>query len=224
MILLLQCMTPQELQLNATLYQQVQPDSADEYKLPRYQRHCRIKHCVTKDVASMLANPDNNGASFQVPTQFNTLHCSHSNQSPDHGISLYTASSSPDAQCAIACAPSLVYRYYKLPFPHQPGEACADSTVEGQFETRQINNLDLLEQKLGRSYWSMENGYIETTKSKLLELKLRLDNRDRNALLASIKVGLVRDAEVVLVPQADSKSMTQKNDESACVSRNNHAY
>ena len=192
--------------------------------MPRYQRHCRIKHCVTKDCASMLANPDNNGASFQVSTQFNTLHSSHSNQSAKHGISVYAASSSHNAQCAIACAPSLAYRYYKLlPFPHEPEGAGADSTAEGQFETRTINNLDLLEQKLGRSYWSMKNGFIETTKSKLLELKQRLDTRDRNALLACIKLGWVRDAEVVIGPQADAKSTSETKDHSTCMLPNNRA-
>ena len=204
----------QELQLK-TILQQNGCDASNDLSnlISQYQRRCHIKHCVTNDVTSMHANPENNGASFQVATQFNTLQCSHSNKSPEHGINLKAVPPSQGAQCALACAPSLVYRHYKLPFAQNPGEAPALAS-QGQREKRQVNNLDLLEQKLGRAYWSMRNGCLETTTSKLQELRLRLEDCDRNALLATIKVGWVRDAEVVLARGASGAKCTKSKSES----------
>lgn len=67
---------------------------------------------VTADVADLITNPNNAGATFQVASQFNCLEMVGPNVTPSDGVSIYEYDLTQGPACAIACGADTVYRNY----------------------------------------------------------------------------------------------------------------
>lgn len=151
---------------------------------------------VVDDVRKLHAAPRNNGALFQVASQFNLLEMIGPEVTPEHGVTIYANDPTQGPACAIAAGAATVYRNYFAP---------VGGTI-GQTKVRQHDGFaDLgaaVAQALGKpsgSLWTMRNGYAMFTRSGL-ELMSRhvasLDDSHRDALRQRLCIGLHWDVEV----------------------------
>lgn len=147
-----------------------------------------LRHVATTGVMHQLADPENRGALFQVASQFNTLEFLDDAMVPENGVGMYIHDPTQGPRCAIACAPALVHRTYLYMF---------GNGRRGQRRDRQLNNLSALHTLLGKTYFTLKNGYLQSTREQLTALNEKLSQFPRRLLLDAIKVGLVVDAEVV---------------------------
>ena len=159
-------------------------------------RQCSTVRCVSGDVRAMHADPELEGALFQVASQFNLLEMTGPSVTPDDGVTRYSGDHTQGPACAIAAGAATIYRNYCAPVG---GEL-------GQTRERQIDALGplgaALSTKLGRpvsELWQMRNGYALCTGEGLDAITRLLANGDENlrdALRAQLAVGLHRNVEV----------------------------
>ena len=102
----------------------------------------------------------NEGAVFQVASQFNCLEMISRTTTPSDGITIYIDDPTQGPACAMACPAGTVYRNYFV--KHDTTGVNINGLFEGQ-ETNQINNLagvDTILNNTAKKYWKMENGYV----------------------------------------------------------------
>src|SRR4051794_39583336 len=111
--------------------------------------------CVTGEARSMHADPELEGAVFQVASQFNLLEMTGPSVTPEDGVTRYSSDHTQGPACAVAAGAATIYRNYFAPVD---GEY-------GQTRNRQIDGLaavgTALSTKLGRpvaDLWTMRNG------------------------------------------------------------------
>ena len=157
----------------------------------------RIKVSVVKgDVRLMHQAPENNGALFQVASQFNLLEMVSPDITPEHGVTRYQSDPTQGPACAIAAGAATIYRNY---FAQIDGE-------EGQTEERQLNGLADIGIDLSRStglpigdLWEMRNGYALAKQTGLETINTHLKSiseEDIDRLREKLKIGLHSDVEV----------------------------
>ena len=149
---------------------------------------CKVTHEIVHDVLELHALPENRGATFQVASQFNCLEFADPREVPEDGVTQYANDPTQGPACALAAAGATVYRNYFAPVGEQ----------RGQTTDRQLNNLDELAAELGASgaFFDVRNGYTWSDETRLARLRDVLAEQDRDALLATIKIGLQSNVDV----------------------------
>ncbi|MCY4646762.1 MAG: hypothetical protein OXE73_07810 [Gammaproteobacteria bacterium] len=176
----------QELRMRAGRAGADQPPVAQASKGPIQVRD------VVGEAGALHADASNAGALFQVASQFNLLEMVSPGASPEDGVTRYVYDRTQGPACAIAAGAATVYRNY---FAIVDGK-------EGQGVDRQIDCLRDVHQALspdGQPPWEMRNGYALPTESTLTLFDRRfseLDDGDRDALRAALRIGIHRDVEV----------------------------
>lgn len=151
---------------------------------------------VQGDVRSMHLEPRNEGALFQVASQFNLLEMVGPDVTPEEGVARYEWDGTQGPACAIAAGAGTIYRNYFAPVGGQ----------EGQTATRQLDGLqDLRGALAGRlgmgpgELWRMENGYAFPTRDSLSRIGAHLRQQSETGLdelRGLLRVGLHTHVEV----------------------------
>jgi len=114
---------------------------------------------IVADVQDLYTMPENDGALFQVASQFNALEMANPDLTPEDGVTIYEDDHTQGPASAIACGAATIYRNYF----HPP-----------------INTLHRVEEFLHNNthqYWVMKNGYAIINYEKLDELTLRFSKQ-----------------------------------------------
>ncbi|PSJ40370.1 hypothetical protein [Allosphingosinicella deserti] len=158
------------------------------------------------DVRQMHADPKNEGALFQVASQFNLLEMTGPEITPEDGVTRYQWDRTQGPACAMAAGAATIYRNYFAPI--------GDRT--GQTADRQLDTLDLFQRSLAEridapdaQLWSMENGYALPSSSTLQRISDGLtsaDPDDLDVLRACLKIGLHENVEVTDIASGPSVS------------------
>jgi hypothetical protein len=143
-------------------------------------------NCVAGDVRALHLLPENEGALFQVASQFNLLEMVSPNVSPEDGVARYAYDKTQGPACAMAAGAATIYRNY---FASINGEL-------GQTAKRQIDALEPLGERLVKhldrpvhSLWDMRNGYALCTPDGLAAIG-RLLRTASDATIDEIREGL----------------------------------
>jgi hypothetical protein len=165
--------------------------------------------CVTGEARSMHADPELEGALFQVASQFNLLEMTGPSVTPEDGVTRYSSDHTQGPACAVAAGGATIYRNYFAPVD---GES-------GQTRDRQIDGLagvgSALSTKLGRpvaDLWTMRNGYALCTEAGLDAItRLLADGTDeaRDQLRGELSVGLHRHVQVTDVLGGPGRHVSQ---------------
>jgi hypothetical protein len=151
---------------------------------------------IVEDVQQLHCEVENNGALFQVASQFNLLEMAGPNKTPEDGVDIYSYDYTQGPACAIACGAGTIYRNYFAPV----------NGKIGQTKDNQINCLELIEDDLNFSGkpWEIINGYALLTLNNLnyinQELNI-LDSSGLELLKNKLKVGIQWDTQVTIADQ-----------------------
>ena len=148
------------------------------------------------DVREMHSEARNEGALFQVASQFNLLEMVNPEVTPEAGVSGYENDPTQGPACAIAAGAGTIFRNY---FVSVDGE-------EGQTAGRQLDGLrelgDALATGMGAeraSLWTMRNGYVLPSEHSLSAIGTYLKKQAEpklDELRGLLRVGLHSDVEV----------------------------
>ncbi|EYD74029.1 hypothetical protein Rumeso_04400 [Rubellimicrobium mesophilum DSM 19309] len=151
---------------------------------------------VQGDVRGMHLEARNEGALFQVASQFNLLEMVSPEVTPEEGVARYEWDRTQGPACAIAAGAGTIFRNYFAPVDDQ----------EGQTALRQLDGLrdlgETLAARLGvapGTLWQMENGYAFPTGRSLSMISAHLKKQseaDLDGLRGLLRVGLQSDVEV----------------------------
>jgi len=164
---------------------------------------------VIGDVQSLHADQANNGALFQVASQFNLLEMASPSAVPEDGVGIYEFDPTQGPACAIAAGAGTVLRNYLVPLKDQIGQTrdqqidcLADIGAEFDNESQQT--------------WRMQNGYVFASATGLKRITQHLstlDDQSRDQLRSKLRVGIMWDTEVTLGasrPKVDSAKAPPK--------------
>jgi hypothetical protein len=165
--------------------------------------------CVTGEARSMHADPELEGALFQVASQFNLLEMTGPSVTPEDGVTRYSSDHTQGPACAIAAGAATIYRNYFAPVD---GDC-------GQTRNRQIDGLAgvgaALSAKLGRpvtDLWTMRNGYALCTEAGLDAITQELaEGADevRGQLRGQLAIGLHLHVQVTDVLDGPRRHVSQ---------------
>ncbi len=157
----------------------------------------------------MHAEPELEGALFQVASQFNLLEMAGPSVTPEDGVTRYSSDHTQGSACAIAAGAATIYRNY---YASVDGKS-------GQTHDRQIDGLaalgKVLSTKLDRSVselWKMRNGYALRTVDGLAAIsRLLKESGDeiRDDLCGHLAIGVHRDVEVTDVREGRRRLVSQ---------------
>lgn len=122
---------------------------------------------IVADVAELHADPQNEGALFQVASQFNLLEMVNQHITPERGVTGYAADRTQGPACAVACGAGTIYRNWLVPIGNSIGQS----------ETTQVDCLKDLGKTLGNDdgrLWTMTNGYALATPGGLADYEATL--------------------------------------------------
>jgi hypothetical protein len=155
---------------------------------------------VSGDVRAMHCQPENEGALFQVASQFNLLEMVSPEVTPEDGVTGYQHDRTQGPACAMAAGAGTIYRNYFAPVGAGPDQAL------GQTRERQLDGLaDIgaaLASALGRptsALWDMRNGYALCTRDGLAAITAHLDALPADktdALRGLLRIGIQQDVDV----------------------------
>lgn len=155
--------------------------------------HLSLKEVVA-DVQQLHASPLNQGALFQVASQFNLLEMVSPRVTPEQGIGIYEYDHTQGPACAIAAGAGTIYRNYFVPVNGQVGQA----------EDHQIDCLSDLGLALGNvdaDLWQMKNGYALPSKSGIAVINAilnQLTEDELDGLRQLLRVGIQWNTQVTL--------------------------
>jgi hypothetical protein len=165
--------------------------------------------CVTGEARALHADPELEGALFQVASQFNLLEMTGPTITPEHGVTRYSGDHTQGPACAIAAGAATIYRNYFAP---------VDGEV-GQTRERQTDALadigKALSAKPGRpvsELWEMRNGYALCRREGLDAITHLLAEGDeglRDELRGQLAIGLHRNVEVTDVRDGARRYVSQ---------------
>ena len=147
---------------------------------------------ITTHWHELHRQPENNGAVFQIATNFNGLSSVSSNETPEDGIEGYRASVCEGAVAASSCGAAVAFRNYLLPL--------GDGKV-GQTSSDQLNLLSSLSSVVGDVRWDIANGIIDADLSSLAKINRKISSfspSQLDSIRESIRIGLHLDTEVTL--------------------------
>jgi len=166
----------------------------EQYSSPKeYSSRITISEVVA-DVQTLHKSKENNGALFQVASQFNLLEMASPYTTPERGVGIYEGDHTQGPACAVACGAGTIYRNYFVPV----------NGKIGQTENNQINCLDEIEKEFSVSkdkLWTMMNGYLFTTQEKLKMISQLITNKtpeEYEKLKGKLKIGIQWGTEVTL--------------------------
>ena len=151
---------------------------------------------IVADVRALHADPANEGALFQVASQFNLLEMPSPSVTPEAGVTGYAHDRTQGPTCAIACGAGTIFRNWFAPVDGQVGQTAG----------RQIDCLSDLGGALDDgdgSLWEMTNGYALATADGLRTVADVLADstpEQRDALCDLLRVGVHDDTEVTIAP------------------------
>lgn len=151
---------------------------------------------VQGDVRALHGHEENQGALFQVASQFNMLEMVGPDLTPEDGVTRYAYDRTQGPACAIAAGAATIYRNYFAPVADGIGQT-ADRQLDGLADLGRA-----LAQRLNwivEDLWRMQNGYALPTASGLAalsDLLETLDENERDALRGLMQFGLHQDVEV----------------------------
>jgi hypothetical protein len=146
------------------------------------------------DVQELHKNKLNEGALFQVASQFNLLEMPSPNVTPAQGVDGYEYDRTQGPACAIAAGAGTIYRNY---FAETNGKI-------GQSVDNQIDCLYDIGVALGNAnnkLWEMQNGYALASKKGLIDISNRLNlasESDLDSLRNLLRIGIQWDTEVTI--------------------------
>ena len=149
---------------------------------------------VVGNIQSLHQGPDNNGAVFQVASQFNLLEMVSPNVIPEKGVGIYEHDYTQGPSCAIACGAGTIFRNYFVKVGKQVG----------QTRDLQVNCLDEIGLYFGNhktELWRMQNGYALASKEGLKKITNKIRSLDKNEyeqLKSKLKVGIQWNTEVTI--------------------------
>jgi len=149
---------------------------------------------VVANVQSLHTDPANEGALFQVASQFNLLEMVSPNRTPEAGIGIYDYDRTQGPACATAAGAGTIYRNYFVPVNGQIGQSA----------TNQIDCLADLGEALVNSQnrlWQMKNGYALASHRGLTAISQRLqtsDEKERDELRKLLRIGIQWQTQVTL--------------------------
>ncbi|MCE2712260.1 MAG: hypothetical protein LW688_06940 [Cryomorphaceae bacterium] len=158
-------------------------------KPARDSSHIRVTEIVG-NIQEFLSSSENEGAVFQVASQFNLLEMSSPDISPEMGVDRYENDPTQGPACAIACGAGTIYRNYFMDL----------GTQIGQTERSQFNCLEEIEKCL-ENYWEFKNGYILSDEKRLHqfnELISKLSMNECDELFSKLRVGIQKNTQVTL--------------------------
>ncbi|MBX7432561.1 hypothetical protein JDV09_10665 [Mycobacterium sp. Y57] len=165
--------------------------------------------CVAGDARALHADPELDGAMFQVASQFNLLEMTGPSVTPEHGVTRYRDDHTQGPACAIAAGAATIYRNYFVPIGDE----------QGQTRDRQLDGLahigHALSAHLDRpvsELWEMCNGYALCTETGLSAItRLLSDGGEdlRDALRAQLAIGLHQGVDVTDVRNGKRPKVSQ---------------
>ncbi len=148
------------------------------------------------DVGPMHADPANEGALFQVASQFNLLEMVSERVTPEAGVTGYAGDPTQGPACAIAAGAATIYRNYLVPVGDQIGQTAhrqLDALAGVGAALSELTGLPV------EALWWMQNGYALCTDEGLRAIVDLLDGAEedlRDGLRGRQAIGLHRDVEV----------------------------
>lgn len=164
---------------------------------------------VQGDVRRLHAEPENEGAVFQVASQFNLLEMVNPQVTPEHGVTGYAYDATQGPACAIAAGAGTIWRNYLVP---------VGDTI-GQTAERQLDGLADLGAALSKAFglktgslWRMRNGYALPDPLTLARIEAHLSSLtevERDSLRGLLRVGVHRNVGVTEAGAAPDARVTQ---------------
>lgn len=176
-----------------------------------------VKH-VSGDSRKLHGVAHYEGAVIQAASQFNYLEFPSQRNIPENGIVSYVYDRTQGPACAIACAAGTAYRNYLAPVSPTSLSLAPPSTStpfteqeRGQTSGLQFNGLADLELKVGEKwgdFFTVKNGYIDSTPEKLTKLNEIIAPNDESGmvvdfnrqetldLIETVRIGVQQDTEV----------------------------
>ncbi len=149
---------------------------------------------IVGDAQALHANANNDGALFQVASQFNLLEMPGPEVTPERGVGCYENDRTQGPACAVAAGAGTIYRNYFIPVHGKVGQS-ADNQVDclagiGMALGNSVNRL-----------WEMSNGYAMASENGLVEIDEKLRGSDKaeiDALRGLLQIGIQWDTQVTL--------------------------
>lgn len=161
------------------------------------------------DARSLHSDPEFEGATIQVASQFNVLEMTAPSITPEAGVTRYQDDPTQGPACAIAAGAATIYRNYFADVDGQIGQ-----TGDRQLDTLAPLGAALI-QRLGCSItdlWTMQNGYALCTGPGLAaisELLSECSEAERDAFRGLLAVGLHTDVQVTDVRDGPRRYVSQ---------------
>ena len=149
---------------------------------------------VVSDVQTLHLDSRNQGAVFQVASQFNLLEMTSPCIAPEYGVDRYESDPTQGPACAIAAGAGTIYRNYFHRFAGQMGQC---SGVQIDCLADMGTALDNRNERL----WSMSNGYALVTAEGLQEISKIIDAmsaEQSDHLRSQLRIGVMWNTEVTL--------------------------
>ncbi|CAK9079536.1 Hypothetical protein SCF082_LOCUS37947 [Durusdinium trenchii] len=131
----------------------------------------------------------NEGAVFQVASQFNCLEMNEPGARPEDGVTRYYSDATQGPACAVSCPAGTVFRNYFV-------------NGSGQGRGRQLDGLAEIGELVNNAkekYWRMVNGYCLPTDSKSLARlgqRIKEDEKLSDEIRNRLRIGVHWDTEV----------------------------
>ena len=162
-------------------------------RAPSLPGKMRLKEMVA-DVQDLHADPRNEGALFQVASQFNLLEMVDPTRTPEAGIGIYSFDKTQGPACAIAAGAGTIYRNYLVSLNGQSGQS-----TEHQIDC--IADLGLALGNVDGRLWEMKNGYLLPSKQGLEDISHQLqalEPPEVDTLRAKLRIGIQWHTQVTL--------------------------
>jgi hypothetical protein len=164
---------------------------------------------VVGDVRRLHIEPENEGAVFQVASQFNLLEMISHLVTPEHGVTGYVLDRTQGPACAIAAGAGTIFRNYLVPVDYQIGQT-AEHQLDGLADlgTALAHDMGVQPEQL----WQMRNGYALPDRVQLARIETHLSvlsNAERDRLRGLLRVGLHQNVGVTEPGAAPDARVTQ---------------
>lgn len=170
--------------------------------LDQLNGHIKLSEVVA-DVQKLHTLPENNGATFQVASQFNLLEMASPDVTPEQGVNGYYFDKTQGPACAIACGAGTIYRNYFVDLGTQIGQ-----TAHKQIDC--LSDVGAILNNRERKLWAMTNGYALANSEGLKSISRELSGlteTDYEALKGKLRIGVQNNAEVTI--SADKIKVSQ---------------
>ena len=170
--------------------------------LDQLNGHIKLSEVVA-DVQKLHTLPENNGATFQVASQFNLLEMASPDVTPEQGVNGYYFDKTQGPASAIACGAGTIYRNYFVDLGTQIGQ-----TAHKQIDC--LSDVGAILNNRERKLWAMTNGYALANSEGLKSISRELSGlteTDYEALKGKLRIGVQNNAEVTI--SADKIKVSQ---------------